>query len=431
MAGCTGDLPLSDLINNTVTLKILGTYESNDPYAFFNLKKDDIINSGITNSSPTLNASTDIYQYITGTLANSFNDGLEDDYTRVRYYIDIAEVRIAEGQGKSSSQSISDYWSQFAISRQLMCSSYATADNKTLANCSDSNGIQRLSDFFNGGFTYPAVDIKAGFYNHLGVYFRRFSTFPSAIFNGSGSYIDGAGSVLTSVAAAETVPTTTFDNRQIYGTDIESFLQNKYGETATEPLMFPLQRKDLSIRLTDAYEPYVLEVRIFLKNLMMIHLTQNPVSPNTSLVYVAPSDWNIDHAFRDATNGGKMGGSVIMTARIYQPAKVGSIQIPSTAGTGEYFVAVPSDTVFDATTTLPYAATAGNNQIIKNLPPGTYKVYRTCDLKYCSNNSTAGTCDNMAATNKDGFPETQSTVPVTVTVTAGTMTSAPSTPTCP
>ena len=120
MAGCTGDLPLSDLINNTVTLKILGTYESNDPYGFLNLKKDDIINSGITNSSPALNASTDIYQYITGTAANSFNDGLEDDYTRVRYYIDIAEVRIAEGQGKSSSQSISDYWSQFAISRQLM-----------------------------------------------------------------------------------------------------------------------------------------------------------------------------------------------------------------------------------------------------------------------------------------------------------------------
>ncbi|MBX3720577.1 MAG: hypothetical protein KF713_01955 [Turneriella sp.] len=428
---CSGDLPLSDLINNTIELKLLGTYESNSPYdfgyGFVGSKpyKDDVITTtSIQNSSPSLTGTPNIVSY-----ANSIS------FSDLKYYIDIAEVRLAEGQGKSSSQSISDYWSQFAITRQLMCSDYATADSRTLANCSDSNGITRLDAFFKGGFTYPAVDVATGNYNHLGIYFRRFATGPAALFNGDGSYSNGTQTTVGDVNTAKQLVTTTFDNRSIYGQDIETLLQNPYGQTATEPLMFPLQRKDLSLRVTNNAEPYVLEVRIFLKNLMMVHVFQatgdstNTLSiDNQAKIYIGPADWNADHKFRaDATfntgEAGRQGGAVLMTARVYQKNNVGQVTLSGatvTTSNSSYYVLQPTGSTFTPTTTLPYAATAAQatTLTITNIPPGTYDVYHTCDVNYCTFNSTGGACDNLPG--KDGFPETAALCTGTVTVTKGT-----------
>jgi len=415
MINCTGELPLSDLVNNTITLKVLGTYESNDSYSTVTLQKDDIISgTGITNASPALGTGTDIYKYITGTPNAAATNGLEDMPSRIKYYIDIAEIRMARGQGKSSSQSISDYWSQFAISRQLMCSSYDSADGRGLSNCSESAGIDRLNAFFNGGFTYPAVDVPSGSFNHLGIYFRRFATYPAARFRGDGTYNDGANNATTDSTVSENTMTTAFDNRTLYGIDIESFLQNAYGATNAEPLMFPLQRKDLALNIYNDHEPYVLEVRMFIKNAMMIHVIQNtgtvtpPADPtNSAFVYVAPADWNGNHAYQDLTNSLRQGGAIAMTARTYQPAKVGSINMSATAA-GSYFAVQPAGTTYTTpVTTIPLAATAGTNTTITNLQPGSYDVYRMCDKTYCSTASTPGTCDNSTA-GTDGFPETAS-----------------------
>lgn len=425
---CTGELPLSDLVNNTITLKVLGTYESNDSYAIgtttASMPKDDVITAtSITNASPTLTGTPQIVSY-----ANSLKP------SEISYYIDIAEIRMAQGQGKSSSQSISDYWSQFAISRQLMCSSYSSADGRGLSNCSDSAGIERLNEFFNGGFTYPAVDVASGNFNHLGIYFRRFATYPAARFRGDGTFNDGANNATDQATSVNTM-TTAFDNRTIYGIDIEAFLQNAYGATNTEPMMFPLQRKDLSLNIYNDHEPYVLEVRMFIKNAMMMHVVQNTgtVTPaadptNSAFIYVAPADWNVDHAYQDLSNSGRQGGAIAMTARTYQPAKVGSISITGGAATsGEYFAVVPAGTAFASpyVTTLPLAATRGTNTTITNLAPGSYDVYRTCDKRLCSSASTAGTCDNVLYTSivgrtlGDGFPETADKCG-TVTVSSGT-----------
>lgn len=416
-ASCTGDLPLSDLVNNSVTLKVLGTYESNDPYSDLGLLKDDIITgTAITNSAGAWNNGSPQVATYTNSLAIG----------SVKYYIDLAEIRIAQGQGKSSSQTIADYWSQFAISRQLMCTDTSTAEaGRVLANCADQNGAQRLVDFFNGGFTYPATDVATGNYNHLGVYFRRFNTYPAARFNSSGSFMNASGSQV-SQAESEQAATTIFDNRTIFGWDVESYLQNPYGSTATEPLMFPLQNKNLSISITNGAEPYVLEVRIFLKNLMMAHVIQ--ATDGTGLAFVAPSDWNVDHKFNDASYSTNMGGSVLLTARTYQPSNVGKIQMAGAAGANQYFAAIPTSLTFDPTTSLPYAATRGSNTTITNLPPGSYNIYRTCDAKYCSNGSTAGACDGTLATNKDGFPETAvqcNPIATPVVVTAGTTSPGP------
>ncbi|HMV34833.1 MAG TPA: hypothetical protein PKD60_03005, partial [Turneriella sp.] len=225
LTNCTGELPLSDLINNTITLKVLGTYESNDPYAWRNLAIDDVMQSGnpVTGASPAIAAGSNLVTYVTdGTT------GLAVRPNDVKFYIDIAEIRLARGQGKSSSQSISDYWSQFAIDRQLMCSDYSTAESgRILQNCSDQNGIQKLYDFFNGGFTYPAVDVEHGVYNHLGIYFRRFVTSPAVRYSTDGTY--------TNSTTPEQTVTAAFDNRTMYGFDIETLMQNNYGENSSEP----------------------------------------------------------------------------------------------------------------------------------------------------------------------------------------------------
>ena len=308
-----------------------------------------------------------------------------------------------------------------------MCSSYDSADGRGLSNCSDSAGIDRLSAFFNGGFTYPAVDIASGNFNHLGIYFRRFATYPAARFLGDGNFSDGANNS-TNQTTSENTMTTAFDNRTIYGIDIEAFLQNAYGGTNTEPMMFPLQRKDLSLNISNDHEPYVLEVRMFIKNAMMVHVVQNTgtVTPaadptNSAFVYVAPADWNVNHAYQDLSNSGRQGGAIAMTARTYQPSKVGKIQMSGTATSGEYFAAVPSGTTFAyPLTTIPHAATAGTNTTITNLQPGSYDVYRVCDKKTCTSASTAGTCDAPAA-GTDGFPETPAPCG-TYNVTTGTTT---------
>lgn len=442
---CTNELPLSQLLNNTMTLRVLGTYESNDPYAdsAVSLRADDAITTaGVTGSSPTIGASQ-LTQYVT-----QASTGLIYNASRLKYYIDIAEIRMAQGQGKNSSQSISDYWSQFAISRQLMCSDYSTAENKILTNCNDANGVDRLSQFFNGGFTYPAVDVKSGSWNHLGIYFRRFVTFPAAYFDGAGNYYGGSSTT------AENAITAAFDNRTIYGIDMESYMQNAYNENNSQGRMFPLERKDLSLQVGEDHEPYVLEIRIFIKNLMMVHLRQvtgnastASDSSNYSYVYVAPADWRVNHAFTDTNSGGTISGNasrqgeaMTMTARMYQPARVGSIQMSGTVGSGsDYFAVVTAGTTFpgqvqttisaDLTTytagtaTLPLAATRGTNTTIKNLPPGSYDVYRTCDVKNCTAASYAGTC-NSPQTGTDGYPESAKLCASNVTVTTGTTTAA-------
>lgn len=427
---CTNELPLSQLLNNTMTLKVLGTYESNDPYGNLTLKTDDLFSSATMASvtSPSVSASSQLGLYVMGQTTPTVIAPVID-VSRIKYYIDIAEIRMAQGQGKNSSQSISDYWSQFAISRQLLCSDYATAENKILTNCNDANGIDRLSQFFNGGFTYPSVDIKSGSWNHLGIYFRRFVTFPAAYFDGAGNYYGGSSTT------AEAAITAAFDNRTIYGIDMESYMQNAYGENNTQGRMFPLERKDLSLQVGEDHEPYVLEIRIFIKNLMMVHLRQvtgNPTtasdSSNYAYAYVAPSDWKVNHAFTDTNSGGtitgnasRQGEAMAMTARMYQPAKVGSVRMSAASTSGDYFAVQPAGTAYvTPVTTMPLAATAATNTLITNLSPGDYDVYHTCDRKYCSTASTAGSCDNATGTNKDGFPETVNKCG-TVTVTSGTI----------
>ncbi|HRP69043.1 MAG TPA: hypothetical protein PLY93_05880, partial [Turneriella sp.] len=91
-------------------------------------------------------------------------------------------------------------------------------------------------------------------------------------------------------------------------------------------------------------------------------------------------------------------------------------------GVNDYFVAVPAGSSFNPLTTLPLTATPATTGVIKNLMPGSYDVYRTCDKTKCANTSTAGTCD-ATTLGQDGFPEKAVPCGAAVTVTKGTTTS--------
>ncbi|MBL8033781.1 MAG: hypothetical protein JNJ69_08785 [Leptospiraceae bacterium] len=88
---------------------------------------------------------------------------------------------------------------------------------------------------------------------------------------------------------------------------------------------------------------------------------------------------------------------------------MGSIQITSGTATTtnpSYYAAIPNGVTFDASTSMPYAATAAAvSTSITNLPPGDYSIYRVCDTKKCTTASTPGTCSSTS-NNPDGFPET-------------------------
>jgi len=443
VVNCTNELPISDLLNSTITLKFLGTYESNDPNPQQTLPLDDIFvsGSGITNASPAISNTTQAFLYGSNADAASQSAGYTTGIaaSRLTYYMDIAEIRIAQGQGQSSGQSISSYWNQFAITRELLASNYTTTDGQAMLNAQANNATQHLYDFFNGGFKYPAVDLPSGTYNNLGVYFRRLNIGPGAVFNGDGSYYGGTQST------AESSATAVFDNRAVYAIDVESYLQSPYNQSPPTPLLFPLQRFDLSVNIQTDHEPYVLEVRVFLQNALQVYFKQvtNADSSTNGAIFTAPGDWNTNYAFNDDNNNGKMGGSLMMTARTYQPRFVGSIQMNAAVGTGsDYFAVVPTGTPFAtfnggtqwnntpsvvSNATLPLIATRGSNTLITNIPPGTYDVYRTCDIQKCLITSTPGYCDAVGGTKAspqhDGYPETADTCG-TWTVTSGTTTNA-------
>ncbi|MBS0617317.1 MAG: hypothetical protein JSR44_03970 [Spirochaetes bacterium] len=448
---CTNELPISDLLNSTISLKFLGTYESNDPNPQQTLPLDDIFvaGSGITNASPAISNTTQAFLYGSNNDAASQGAGLTAGISgsRLVYYMDIAEIRIAQGQGQSSGQSISSYWNQFAITRELLASNYTTTDGQAMMNAKANNATQNLYDFFNGGFKYPAVDLPSGTYNNLGIYFRRLNIGPGAVFNGDGSYYGGTQS------SAESSATAVFDNRAVYAVDVESYLQSPYNQTPATPLLFPLQRFDLAVSVQNDHEPYVLEVRVFLQNALQVffkQLTNNasvPTDPsNAAAIFAAPGDWNTNYAYADVNNNGKMGGSLMMTARTYQPRYVGSIQMSATVGSGsDYFAVVPTGTPFGiynggvqwnntpsavSNATLPLIATRGSNTLITNIPPGTYDVYRTCDIYKCTISSTPGYCDGTTGKTiflggpiaPDGYPETAVLCQSGVTITSSTTT---------
>lgn len=382
---CTNQPVLSQLVNDRVTLNLKTSYESNDPAAWSTLQDPEYW----------------------GSVSDSALNGV-NPVSGLKYYIDLAEIRVSRGSGPSTGDNPDDYWEFIGKDRRLFCSEYQARNGKTLENCQNQNGIASLEALLSdSGYTYPAVDVPGKVYNHLGIYFRKFIIYPSNAFDTSGNKTGEAVS--------------NFDNREITGANIEEFYQLAPGSTATDPLMFPLERLDLALDIDREMVDYTLEVRVFLRNLLMKHIAE---SGDSRLSFVGPADWRNAHDYNGETFD-RLGGNFIFTARTYKPSDVGTIDISGLSTTANtYIVAVTAGSSFNAASDMPPLATSSTASQITNVMPGTYDIYSTCD----KNSKNADGTTNTGT--PDGYPETSSALCDTVTVTTGTTVSATGTCTC-
>ena len=383
---CTNELVFSELVNTRLEMRLLGTYESNGSYDFQNLYTDN----GVATE-------------VAGLAGSQFaiDNAALTTQAQLKQYIDLAEVRLATGTGKPADTISDEYWQFPNKNRTLMCSQELSNNGRIFNNCSKDGGVQKLSDFFSTGAVLKTEDIGAGTYPHVGVYFRRYIVDPSY------SYAADTGNSKNTLTAA-------FENLAINGSDIEPYYQSNLS-SGTTPLLFPLERTDQNIIIFGDDDPFVVEVRVFLKNLFMKHMFK---LNNVALTFVGPSDWRANHNYDSSTEAGLLGGNFTLAARSYKPSNVGSIQVNSNLGAyPNYYAVVNAGETFNPLNRLPLAATRADVGLIQNLPPGNYDLYRTCDKLFCN----ATDC-NQAGT--DGYPETAQLCTANVSVTNGVVTSA-------
>jgi hypothetical protein len=361
---------LSSLFNNRMLLLAKGTYASDNPLEFSEL------NNGtgllyVDSSGEGLDPAMDL--------------NLLPNVENLPIYIDFGEIRIAskyQPGGLEALTSVQDslkFWDYIATERQVYCRPiYSIFDNACLKN----SGFLRFNEFFDGtGAQYPSNDPTSdarGYigsqYYHAGVYFRGMVT----------GYAKENGSLLIN---------TRFDGNTVTGTNIVP--RNSYKPGSTEfdkqtftPLMFPLfysvggGHNDMVVK--PGVDPYILEVRMNMKENLMVHSWTNF---NTNIqTMVGFSDWRFDHKGEV-----DMGGNVLLRARIIYPEYSSSLTI--TGGTRSlvhYYALYRSDET-EFVTQLPLAATPVKSSVnkIKYVEPGTYRLRCITD-----------------STPMDGFPET-------------------------
>lgn len=378
---CTNELVFSSLVNTRMKIILKGTYETNNSYDAQPLYTNDSLSSLISGT-------------LSGSELASENASLTQQ-SQLKYYIDIAEIRMATGRGAPTGGNARDYWSFPARNRNLFCSKVTSNSGRNFNNCSKEDGREKLTALLDNGLEIESSDVPSGVYPHVGIFFRRLIVDPSFSYNSSGN--------------GKTVIRAFFENQAINGVDIENDYQFS-PSNLTVPMMFPLENKDLNVRVFEGDEPFVVEIRFFLKNLMMKHVRSVSGGYRT---FIGPSDWLYNHDY-NGQHSGRLGGHFIMSARSYMPSSVGSIQVNSNLGAyPHYYGVVPAGSAFDPKQGLPLAATRADTGHITNLPEGQYDLYRTCDVKIC----TSANCDQAGT---DGYPETAKACGVNpVSVVAG------------
>ncbi|MEM7180961.1 MAG: hypothetical protein AAF518_08605 [Spirochaetota bacterium] len=315
-------------------------------------------------------------------------------------YIDIGEVRISskyqEGfngpDGITDTQATQKFWDYIAPTRQVYCTFPPYSIQNT--SCHDT-GLLRIQDFFNGnGVIYPSSDPTGISYNadfsnfggttacgdcpvqyyYAGVYFRSFVTGWAR--EQGGLKID-----------------TRFDNFEVTGSNL--LFRNNYRpgtndaekETLT-PLMFPLfhsiagGQREMEIR--GGYDPYILEMRMNIKENLMVHSYTTPFGFTQTMVGF--SDWR----FEDSGSS-DMGGNLLLRPRIIYPETASSLAITGgTKSTTHYYAIYRSDEI-DFEGQLPLAASPVQDGTtnIKYIHEGEYTLQCRGDL------------DRV-----DGYPET-------------------------
>ena len=371
--GKVGHLPsLSSLFNKRMLLLLKGTYATDSPIDF----------------SDYNNGKGKLY------LDENGEDENEDPKFDIKklpkagdldIYIDFGGIRISSKYLKGTGDLIQirnhieskGFWDQIALNRQVYCTKlYDIKKN----GCSDSKGFFKIKQFFNGdGATYPSMDPTSGTdsnnalrvslpsqYYYTGIYIR------SLFF--SWAREDG-----------QQILNQRFDNRIVAGIDVVPRNNQFPDSTATEksyshPKMFPLLysiktgQEDMQIR--PGLEPYILEVRMNLKENLMVHSFEKKQSITQKTVtqtLIGISDWNKNHKGES-----DMGGNLLLRSRIIYPVFASKLEI--SGGTKSlihyYTLYRQGEQEKDMKTQLPYAAVPVKSGIskIKYIHHGDYKL---------------------------------------------------------
>ncbi|TGM58958.1 LIC11270 family surface protein [Leptospira vanthielii] len=383
--GDESNLPvISTLFNNRMLLLLKGTYATDSPLDWAELNNgtgDLYVDSQGAGLDPTM------------TLVNQPKVG------SLPIFLDIGEVRISSKyvKGLNDLTQIRDtvdsnkFWDYIAPNRQVFCTVTYSFDNNT---CTESNGIIKASDFFNGvGAQFPSNDPSAetvGWessfsagrawfgreYYYAAIYFRSLVI---------GYALDGGAPV-----------SGRFDNRPIIN-GLNIVPRNNYvagtstsAKSTIVPKMFPALYTQLAsqsvqsdMQIRDGFDPYILEVRVNLKENLMLH--SYVTSRATTVTYVGISDIFYDHK-----GEGDAGGNLLTRARIIYPETASSLTISGGGNSLLHYYGIFREQESDFVNVLPLAATpAKQGAKIKYLNPGTYKAVCLGDL-----------------VKQDGFPDT-------------------------
>ncbi|PJZ85003.1 LIC11270 family surface protein [Leptospira harrisiae] len=372
---------ISTLFNNRMLLLLKGTYATDNPLDWSELN----------------NGTGDLYLDTQGegldpvmTLVNQPKAG------NVPIFLDIGEVRISSKylKGLNELTQIRDtvdsnkFWDYIAPNRQVFCTVTYSFDNNT---CTESNGILKASDFFNGiGAQFPSNDPSS-----------QTESWESALITGQPwlgrQYYYAAiyfRSLVTGYALDAGIPVTgRFDNRPIVN-GLNIVPRNNYvagttsaAKSSIVPKMFPALYTQLptqaDMQIRDGFDPYILEVRINLKENLMLH--SYLTSRSTTVTYVGVSDIFFDHK-----GEGDAGGNILTRARVIYPETASSLTITGGSNSLLHYYGIFRIQETEFINVLPLAATpAKQGAKIKYLNPGNYKAVCLGDL-----------------TKQDGYPDT-------------------------
>ncbi|TGK13112.1 hypothetical protein EHO60_02625 [Leptospira fletcheri] len=381
----TSDPVISTLFNQRMLLLLKATYATDNPLNFTDYNNGTgalyLDNQGATGvGDPTLNL---------GGIPSAAN---------LPIYIDVGEIRISskyrDGLGNLSQITTAakskSFWDFIAPNREVYCTTAYTLNSNT---CQQQNGFVKMQQLFDGeGAQYPSNDPTQGVdwfypsqYYYTGVFLRNLVTGWGVL----------PGVDLTTI--------TFFDNYGINGFNIVPYNAYVPGTVnyATTPLIFPvlyslgadeggpIGNGDMEFR--SGYEPYILEVRMNLKENLMVHSIFAADGVSTAQTMVGISDWKYDHQGQI-----DIGGNLLLRSRTIYPSSASKLVIYGGSGSKVHYYGIFRDTEINLLSKLPLIASPAlsGGTPIKYIMPGQYQLV-------CLQDTT-----NVIDGTLDGFPDT-------------------------
>ncbi len=353
LPGCGNKPLLTEMTTHKLIVIMKGTYESNSPAPWSIPTErvpdpDDISKLVYTVGHRALVQDDSVNKC----------DAINDDNPSV-FLMDIAEVRLADSQGKL--HKFSNFRQNFSF----------TMD--------DAN------PFFNGtGYIMDNDDVPSKLYPAVMIYMRKM------LMDGAQKYVPQSegwsASPMWDVFAEKQYPCLNFNKMQVHSFYDTLRYESSYFNRVF-PVVVPIQDAALGMIYNDAFPVTVLEIRFVIKNFVKKYEYQSYINDVfTTIHYFAMSDW-LQDVKKDEID---IGGNLLMVARSYIPGLTGKISGINPYGTGAHIIAIPAgadindytipgerDAINPPGTLLTDAYKPGTITIT---PPKSPRFYNDCDL---------------------------------------------------